>query len=279
MDAPHFPSDLTGLPASDDVLSFGPFALHLPSRELHKGSARTTLQGQPFEILRMLLERPGSVVTRDQLRERLWPEGTFVDYEHSLNAAIKRLRAALGDDGQNPRFVETLARRGYRWRSPDQAADARQAPQSRGVRLLVLPFTTLGGAEDFGSGLTDELIAQLGSGGGGDVAVIARMSALTCTGTRLRAREVGKSLDAGYLLEGGIRQQGSQVRIAVWLVDTREEVQVWSTIHECEVTDPLAAQVDVATRIAQAVLEEVARRTRRERSRCRDAGVTASRGE
>jgi DNA-binding winged helix-turn-helix (wHTH) protein len=132
----HSHSGLTALQAPHDVLSFGPFELHLPSRELHNGSARTTLQGQPFEILRMLLERPGSVVTRDQLRQRLWPEGTFVDYEHSLNAAIKRLRAALGDDAQNPRFVETLARRGYRWRASDHATNARRVSQPTGNRLL-----------------------------------------------------------------------------------------------------------------------------------------------
>jgi TolB-like protein len=270
----HFPSGLTAVQASHDVLSFGPFELHLPSRELHNGSARTTLQGQPFEILRTLLERPGSVVTRDQLRQRLWPAGTFVDYEHSLNAAIKRLRAALGDDAQNPRFVETLARRGYRWRVSDHATDARHVPQPRGIRLLVLPLTMLGGDEDFGSGLTEELIAQLGSCGAGDVGVIARISALTCTSTGLRARQVGESLDVGYLLEGGIRRQGTRMRIAVWLVDTHEEVQVWSAIHECEVKDPLAAQIDVAARIAQAVVEEVARRTPRGRSHSRDASCS-----
>lgn len=238
---------------------------------LHNGSARTTLQGQPFEILRMLLERPGSVVTRDQLRQRLWPAGTFVDYEHSLNAAIKRLRAALGDDAQNPRFVETLTGRGYRWRASDHATEVRHVPQPRGIRLLVLPFTVLGGDEDFGSGLTEELIAQLGSCGAGDVGVIARISALTCTGTGQRARQVGESLDVGYLLEGGIRRQDTRMRIAVWLVDTHEEVQVWSAIHECEVTDPLATQIDVAARIAQSVLEEVARRTPSERAHSRDA--------
>src|ERR687897_897921 len=74
-----------------------------------------TVQAQPFEILRLMLERPGDVVTRDELRQRLWPHGTFVDFEHSLNAAVKRLRAALGDDADNPRYVETLPRRGYRF--------------------------------------------------------------------------------------------------------------------------------------------------------------------
>jgi len=91
------------------------FALHEPTRELMKGDARIRLQEQPFQILQLLIARPGTVVTRDELRERLWPDGTFVDFEHSLNAAMKRLRAALDDDWRAPRYIETLPRRGYRW--------------------------------------------------------------------------------------------------------------------------------------------------------------------
>jgi DNA-binding winged helix-turn-helix (wHTH) protein len=90
-------------------------ALHEPTRELIKGNTRIRLQEQPFQIMRMLLARPGALVTRDEMRSRLWPDGTFVDFEHSLNAAVKRLRAALGDDARAPRYIETLPRRGYRW--------------------------------------------------------------------------------------------------------------------------------------------------------------------
>jgi DNA-binding winged helix-turn-helix (wHTH) protein len=91
------------------------FALREATRELLKGDARIRLQEQPFQILELLLARPGELVTRDELRDRLWPNGTFVDFEHSLNAAMKRLRAALGDDAKAPRYIETLPRRGYRW--------------------------------------------------------------------------------------------------------------------------------------------------------------------
>lgn len=85
------------------------------ARELAMGDMRIRLQEQPFQILQLLIARPGVVVTREELRDRLWPDGTFVDFEHSLNAAIKRLRAALGDDAKVPRYIETLPRRGYRW--------------------------------------------------------------------------------------------------------------------------------------------------------------------
>ena len=100
-------------------------ALHEPTRELIKGNTRVRLQEQPFQIMRLLLARPGALVTRDQLRSRLWPDGTFVDFEHSLNAAVKRLRAALGDDARAPRFIVTLPRRGYRWISAAIPLDGR----------------------------------------------------------------------------------------------------------------------------------------------------------
>jgi DNA-binding winged helix-turn-helix (wHTH) protein len=98
-----------------DTLRFASLELDRRSRELRDGDRRVRLQEQPFEILCLLLERVGDVVTRDELRQRLWPTGTFVDFEHSLNAAIKRLRAALGDDADRPTFIETVPRRGYRF--------------------------------------------------------------------------------------------------------------------------------------------------------------------
>jgi DNA-binding winged helix-turn-helix (wHTH) protein len=96
------------------IIRMGVFELDLHSGELRRNGLKVKLQEQPFQILALLLEHPGEVVTREELRRRLWPADTFVDFEHSLNAAIKRLRDALGDDADNPRFVETVPRRGYR---------------------------------------------------------------------------------------------------------------------------------------------------------------------
>src|SRR5437870_9236307 len=103
------------------IVRFGVFELDLLAGELRKGGARIRLQEQLFQVLAMLLERPGDVVTRDDLREKLWPADTFVDFDHSLNTAINKIREALGDSAGNPRFVETLARRGYRFIAPVQA--------------------------------------------------------------------------------------------------------------------------------------------------------------
>jgi DNA-binding winged helix-turn-helix (wHTH) protein len=99
-------------------MRFGTFEVDLRAMELRKHGVKIKLQDQPFQILVMLLERPGEVVTREQLHQKLWPGGTFIDFDHGLNNAIQRLRLALGDSAENPRFVETLARRGYRFLAP-----------------------------------------------------------------------------------------------------------------------------------------------------------------
>jgi Tol biopolymer transport system component/DNA-binding winged helix-turn-helix (wHTH) protein len=97
------------------VLRFGIFEIDLRAGELRRDGVKLKLQEQPFQLLCMLVEHSGEVVTREELRNRLWPADTFVDFDHGLNAAIKRLRDALGDSAENPRFVETVARRGYRF--------------------------------------------------------------------------------------------------------------------------------------------------------------------
>ena len=100
---------------------FGVFELDLHAGELRRGGVKVKIQEQPFQVLSLLLEKPGEVVTRDDLRHRLWPADTFVDFDHSLNAAIRRVRDALGDSAENPTFVETVARRGYRFLAPVSA--------------------------------------------------------------------------------------------------------------------------------------------------------------
>ncbi len=105
-------------PAVSRILRFGVFEADLQARELRKQGMQIKLQEQPFQILEFLLEHPGEIVTREQLREKLWPADTFVDVDNSVNAAINRLREALGDSAESPRFVETLPRRGYRFVAP-----------------------------------------------------------------------------------------------------------------------------------------------------------------
>ena len=124
------------------IIRFGVFEVDLHSGELRRNGLKIKLQGQPFQILALLLERPGEVVTRDDLRSRLWPADTFVDFEHSLNAAIKRLRETLGDSAEKPIYIETLPRRGYRFLAPIQNGSATTAA----ILSLRKPVAVLVGA-------------------------------------------------------------------------------------------------------------------------------------
>jgi TolB-like protein/DNA-binding winged helix-turn-helix (wHTH) protein len=109
---------------------FAAFEFDSRARQLHKHGHTIRLHGQPLEILGLLLERPAEVVMREELRAKLWPEDTFVDFEHSLNAAVNKLREALGDNANNPRFIETVPRRGYRFMAPVERAFPASAPDS-----------------------------------------------------------------------------------------------------------------------------------------------------
>jgi TolB-like protein/Flp pilus assembly protein TadD len=240
------------------------FELDVRSHELRKGKDRIRLQEQPFEILRMMLEHPGDVVTREELAKRLWPDGTYVDFEHSLNAAVKRLRAALGDDADNPRFVETLPRRGYRFIGAMDVTglgvELPPAPPDYRARLAVLPFTNSGGEagqEYFSDGLTEEMIMQLGQLGRGRIGVIARASSMVFKGDTRRAREIGEILRVEYLLEGSVRREGDRVRITAWLVETSSETHLWTDVYERHLTDCLSVQADVAARIAESLALEL----------------------
>ena len=122
-------------PKPPPVLRFATFEVNPREGELRKNGLRIKLQDQPFQVLVMLLERPGEMVTREELQRRLWPADTFVDFDHSLNSAVKRLREALGDQAENPRFIETLHRRGYRFVAPVEGqldASGRQAEGTSG---------------------------------------------------------------------------------------------------------------------------------------------------
>src|SRR5437016_2660601 len=109
---------------------FGPFELDCRAGELRKHDLKIRLQEQPFQILLVLLEQPGEVVLREEIRKRLWPNDTIVEFDHSINAAINRLRGALGDEAAMPRYIETLPRRGYRFLIPVKCVEPASPPSA-----------------------------------------------------------------------------------------------------------------------------------------------------
>ena len=117
------------------IVRFGTFELDLQEARLTKAGIRVRLQGQPLQILTLLLERSGEVVSREEIRQKLWSDQTFVEFDDALNTAVGKLRAAIGDTAENPRFVETVPRRGYRFIAPvawPQQLDRRMEPTPAG---------------------------------------------------------------------------------------------------------------------------------------------------
>src|SRR5712692_7794678 len=119
--------------ATRSMLRFGVFEADLLTRELRKGGTKIKLQEQPFLVLTTLLERPGEIVTREELRRKIWPADTFIAFEPGLNKAVNKIREALGDSAENPRFVETVPRRGYRFVAPVSV------PQQEGASVPASP--------------------------------------------------------------------------------------------------------------------------------------------
>jgi TolB-like protein/DNA-binding winged helix-turn-helix (wHTH) protein len=253
------------------VFTFGPFEVNLRTGELRKRGVRVWLQEQPLRILVALLERPGEIVSREDLCRRLWPQGTFVDFEHSLNAAVRRLRVTLGDEAEVPRFVQTVHRRGYRFLSWGESGmrqgDLRTglAPVERAsaaTRLAVLPFVSfdcepLAGC--FTEGLTEEIITQMARLCPAHVGVIARTSVMRLVGSAqysaasAGAAETGRALGADYLLEGSIRREGHRVRIIAQLIESHEETHVWAATYDRVISEAMTVQTEVADEIARSV--------------------------
>src|SRR5215471_618725 len=169
--------------SSTDRVQFGVFELDLQRAELRKQGVRVKLQEQPLKILQILLENPGQIVTREQLRRRIWPANTFVEFDQGLYSAMARLRDALGDSSDSPRFIETVARRGYRFIAPVISVSP-MAPASEGASK---PGTRI----ESGKALTTRrLVASLLAGLVGGALLLAIVLGFDLAGARewLRSR-------------------------------------------------------------------------------------------
>src|SRR5580700_278240 len=170
---------------------FGAFEVDLEGRRLLKGGKAITLREQSFQVLAALMERSGEIVTREELRRRLWSSDTFVDFEVALNSAVSRLRDALGDSADSPSFIETIPKRGYRF----------VVPIAKRPAVAVMPFvnqTTDTKDEYFSDGLTDEIIRVLSRNDG--LRITASSVVFRFKGQRWDARQVARELGVGAIL-------------------------------------------------------------------------------
>ena len=235
-------------------IRFGVFELDAESGELRKHGLKVKLQEQPFQILQILLEHPGKVVTREELQQRIWPADTFVDFDQGLYNATKRLREALGDSADTPRYIETLSRRGYRFIAPlnGPAPEPRKpAPAATASdSIAVLPFLNLSADpenEFFADGITEEIINALAQIE--QLHVVARSSAFSFKGKHLDLRIIGEQLNVRTILEGSVRRAGNHLRITAQLVSVADGYHLWSERYDREMKDVFDIQDDIARSI------------------------------
>src|SRR6267142_6174332 len=262
------------------VVRFGVFEVDLRAGELFKQGIRIKLQQQPFRVLALLLEHPGEVVTREELRQAIWPAGTFVEFDVGLDAAIHKLRSALGDSAENPRLVETLPRRGYRLivaeappEHPSAAGRRRVAvatiigaialgsiaglwhPWSRHTAnsVAVLYFSARDTADAYlADGLTEDLTSLLGN-----VATVRVKS----PGVVRRAQRaspgdtpaIARALEVRYLVDGNVRRVGTRVRVSIRLLTGATAVADWGDVFDRSPDELLALPSEIARAVAQHV--------------------------
>jgi TolB-like protein/DNA-binding winged helix-turn-helix (wHTH) protein/Tfp pilus assembly protein PilF len=284
--------------ASDNLYRFGEFALDPASAELRHNGSVARLQPQPLQILLTLLEHPGEVVTREQFRTLLWAEDTYVEFDDGLNHAMRRLRQALSDTAQVPRYIETIPRRGYRFISrvelESAAASARlpdekHAPRRSGLyhglllagvcvvvlalalvlvrsrsaarieSLAVLPLANFS-ADSQQEFFADGLTEELTTELAriNSVRVISRTSAMRLKGAKLSLAEIGRQLGVDAVVEGSVQKSEREIRISAQLVRVSGERHLWAETYEREWRDLLQVRSDVALQIAARVREKVA---------------------
>lgn len=227
--------------------------MDIRSRELRRNGLRIKLQDQPFQILQMLLQHPGEMVTREELQKRIWPADTFVDFDHGLNNAVKRLREALCDTAETPRYIETLPRRGYRF-LPILDGTRDDAPK-RGApidSIAVLPLANSSvdlDTECIAVGIPGNIIHRLSEIPG--LRVIS-WNSVSCDKNRdMEPETLGRRFNVRSLLVGRIWVRANKLRLHVDLVDTTNGEELWGEQYDRDLAEIFAVQDEIAREVSQ----------------------------
>jgi TolB-like protein/Tfp pilus assembly protein PilF len=266
LDNRHGPTDngpvfQTNMPApapgtEPQIFRFGVFDFDGSTGELVKNGTTISLQPQPAELLRLLLLRAGELVTRQAIERALWDDATTVDFDLGVNRCVRQLRAALLDDSDAPRYIETIPRRGYRFIAPVSVARgpappiAPPVPEHR-ASIAVLPFANLSGDpndEYFGDGLAEEITNALTQIA--ELKVIARTSAFAFKGRNEDIRKIAETLGVSNVLEGSVRRAGTRIRVTAQLIHAADGAHLSSKRYESEINDIFALQDEISADIA-----------------------------
>jgi DNA-binding winged helix-turn-helix (wHTH) protein/TolB-like protein len=268
-------------------LRFGAFDFDPATRELRREGSPVRLQAQPAQVLAALLAGAGHVVTRESLRQTVWGDGTFVDFDGSLNFCIAQIRTALGDSADSPLYIRTLPKRGYQFIAPvaeipDPLPPAEPAKRSRTfalvsatlavailsggyawrlyrersaapLRIAIARFenqTGNPGLDRFADGLSDTLIAEFTSAGPDRFAVIGNAASLRQPPKLRDLVAIGAALETNYIVVGQVQQSGSRIRVLAHLIRLPDQAHLWVTRTEFDLADPLRQQSEIAKRTA-----------------------------
>jgi len=236
------------------TVRFDCYEVDLTSGQLYKRGMKLSVREKSFEVLAALLERPGELVTREELKRRLWSDDVFVDFDNNLNTAIGRLREVLNDSAERPRFIETLPKRGYRFIG-ELSAPLAASPDVR-ARLVVLPFINLTGnsTEDyFSDAMTDGIITALAGVAPNELAVIARTTSMHYKGSHKDAARIARELGVDYIVEGSVRCYNDEVAMNVQLIRAADQSHLYARRY-----DGLLHEIfDVQASIVQGLAEHI----------------------
>ena len=241
------------------VTRFGEFEADLRLRQLRRQGHTVEIQEKPFEILAVLLEKPGEIASRDKLRTRLWSGGRHGDTDHNLDVCVAKLRHALLDSAKNPRYVKTISSYGYCFVAPVEVEEEEQPNQkSARIRLAVLPLaldacSTPAEECDFCDGLAVEISTCLAHLYPDQMGVIARSSVLKYRGTKKSSDLIGRELRVDYLLEITCRTASDSYHIMAQLVQVKDHTYLWAESYDYSLSDPITIQNEVAQRVARSL--------------------------
>jgi TolB-like protein/DNA-binding winged helix-turn-helix (wHTH) protein/Tfp pilus assembly protein PilF len=306
-----------------DVYRFESFEVDRGAFELRRAGRPVPIERIPMELLLLLLERPGQLVTRQEILDRIWGKNTFGDVDNNINTAVRKIRQALRDNPTSPRLLHTVAGKGYRISVPalDSAAVStaveavplpaevvsapptalppampaspakanpwllraltaavlvaialivpsylmRGVPATGKAMIVVLPFQNLSGdsQQDYlADGMTEEMIAQLGSLDPHHLGVIARTSAMLYKGTHKDSAQIARELGVNLLLEGSVRRANERIRVTAQLIQASDQTHLWAESYDRDVSDILKVQSDVARGIAGKIQLALSQRVR-----------------
>lgn len=237
------------MPAVAERVGFGDFSLDLATGELWKSGTALKLEPQPASVLCLLVKEAGKLITREEIRRRLWGESTFVDYDMGVDYCVNRIRSVLCDQARAPRYIETLRSRGYRFIASIQ----REGPFAEPT-VAVLPFANLNGdpgREYFADGMTDALITELACIPA--VRVISRQSVLHLKGSSRSLAEIARDLGVDGVVEGAALHEGNRVRLTAQLILAEPERHIWAQSYDCDMSAVLVTQREAARAIAERV--------------------------